>query len=272
MTKSLVNFFCLLVAFLYLQGCEKEELSQLGTYTESVLHSDLINEDFKIFTFLPSDYSDQQTYPLVFLMDAEWYFEKTVREVEEMMTNNQISDCILVGVGYEGFDESQRFRDYTYPADDEYDISTGEADHYHDFLENELMPYIEDQFSVDPSQRILMGHSLGGLSAVYGLLRKPGSPFTGIVAISPSLWWVEQSIFGMEKDYLDAGNDLSAKLYIAVGGDEPPSMTILAEEMADRLQQRNYSNLDLKFHSYDGASHGQTPIRGFSDGLLFILN
>lgn len=272
MIKTPVHFLCLTLLFLSVHGCQKEKLSQLGIYVEETYRSDQLAEDFKIFTFLPSGYLEQNSYPVIFLMDAEWYFEKMARELEVMMESGQLPDCILVGIGYQDFDESKRFRDYTFPADSEYDIITGEANQYHDFLEKDLIPYLEAKYSIDANQRILMGHSLGGLNAVYALLRQAVPVFTGIVAISPSLWWSDQRTFGLEKDFWQSGNDLSAKVYIAVGTDEPPSMTILARELSDRLLKRNYSDLDLKFSFYEGASHGQTPIRGFSDGLTFIFN
>jgi pimeloyl-ACP methyl ester carboxylesterase len=39
--------------------------------------------------------------------------------------------------------------------------------------------------------RVLVGHSLGGLFAVYALIRRPDL-FTGYVVMEPSLWWNDQ--------------------------------------------------------------------------------
>jgi predicted alpha/beta superfamily hydrolase len=41
--------------------------------------------------------------------------------------------------------------------------------------------------------RVLVGHSLGGLFAVYALMTRP-DVFQGYIAISPALWWDDQSL------------------------------------------------------------------------------
>jgi predicted alpha/beta superfamily hydrolase len=272
MIKTPFCFLCVLVLLFIGYGCQKEALSQLGIYEEIDFRSERLAEDFQIFTFLPPNYSEQRNYPIVYLMDAEWYFEKTVRDLEVSMASGKLPECILVGVGYQNFDESKRFRDYTFPADEEYDILTGQADRYHEFLEKDLLPFMEAQYRVDTTQRILMGHSLGGLNTIYSLFQQRGTAFSGFVALSPSLWWADQYIFGLEETLRQPNMETSREVYIGVGTDEPPSMTILAEEMAERLQQPDYLNWQVRLHLYKGASHGQTPDKGFLDGLAFILN
>jgi hypothetical protein len=66
--------------------------------------------------------------------------------------------------------------------------------------------------------------------------------------------------------------DLPVNAYIAVGGDEPPSMTILNEELIERLSTRNYTSLRLSSEFFTGASHSQVPMIGFRNGIQFVLN
>lgn len=65
----------------------------------------------------------------------------------------------------------------------------GGADRFLDFLTNTLAPEIARCYpEASDDDRILFGHSLGGLFTAYALLTRPGA-FRSFVANSPSLWW-----------------------------------------------------------------------------------
>ena len=164
-----------------------------------------------------------------------------------------------------------RFRDYTFPEDPEYDIVNGDADRFSQFLKEELVPKIEADYSVDRSKMVLMGHSLGGLNTLYNMLQLD-SPFMGYVAVSSSIWWNNGFLFGIEEQFFTDATDLPANLYISVGGDEPPSMTALNEAFIERLNTRNYDRLKLESQFFEGASHSQVPMIGFKNGIQFVLN
>jgi len=68
----------------------------------------------------------------------------------------------------------------------------GLGDTYLDLLEHEVLPEVQNalggvQLSSAPSERILVGTSIGGVSALYGALTRPGV-FGAAVALSPSAW------------------------------------------------------------------------------------
>ena len=64
--------------------------------------------------------------------------------------------------------------------------SSGHADRFRRFLEEELVPYVDTHFRTQPF-RILAGHSHGGLFAIHALLS--GDAFDAFIASSPSLYW-----------------------------------------------------------------------------------
>jgi pimeloyl-ACP methyl ester carboxylesterase len=64
---------------------------------------------------------------------------------------------------------------------------SGGADQFLAFLADELMPYLETNYRVQP-MRVLVGHSLGGLFALYALQKRP-SLFTGYLVMEPAVWW-----------------------------------------------------------------------------------
>ena len=261
----------LIVLIIGLISCEKHEFDFQGTKSESDFHSSIIDDDFNIYTFLPANYNSNSEYPVIFLLDGDWYFEDFVFELNDLIQGGQIEPSILIGIGYQSNVDEKRFRDYTFPQDPDYDIANGEADKFSQFLKDELIPQIESDYSTDSTRMILMGHSLGGLNTLYNMLQV-NSPFNGFVAVSSSIWWNNGFLFGMEEQFFNDTSNLPANTYIAVGGDEPPSMTILNEELIERLNTRNYSGLRLDSEFFKGASHSQVPMIGFKKGIQFVLN
>lgn len=269
--KKMKKRVFLLILVIGLGACEKQDFDFQGLKTESSLYSNLIDDDFKIYTYLPANYNSNNDYPVVFLLDGHWYFEDFTNELSDLIQSGNIDPVILIGIGYQANIDEKRFRDYTFPQDPEYDIENGQADKFSAFMKDELIPQIESQYSTDSSQYVLMGHSLGGLHTLYNMLTV-NSPFSGYVAVSSSIWWSNGFLFGLEEQLFNDTIDLSANTYIAVGGDEPPSMTILNEELIERLTTRNYNSLMLESEFFTGASHSQVPMIGFKNGLQFVLN
>lgn len=262
----------LLLLLFSLTACE-QLLTPDGNTRQELFTSQVVDDQYRIFQYFPPNYNftDEQDYPVVFLLDADWYFEELAFEVGEMIRNGEIPPVFIYGIGFLESPNTLRFRDYTFPSDpEEYEIETGGADQFRAFLETELIPDLEAQHATNPAQYILMGHSLGGLNTLYNFFQQPDSKFTGFVAVSPSLWWKDGYLFGEEATM--AAPARHAQVYIGVGGDEPPSMTILNEEMAERLKANNFENLEVELEFFEGASHSQVPLAGFKSGLRNILN
>jgi predicted alpha/beta superfamily hydrolase len=259
-----------LIIFVFV-SCEKHEFEFEGAKSATSFYSNTVNDDFKIHTYLPPGYSTSIEYPIIFLLDGDWYFEDFTKELNDLVQGGIIEPSILIGIGYQEKLEEKRFRDYTFPQDPEYDIENGQADVFSDFLKDELIPHVASEYSTDSSKYVLMGHSLGGLHTLYNML-KANSPFSSYVAVSSSVWWSNGYLFGLEEQFFNDATDLPVSAYIAIGGDEPPSMTILNEELIERLSTRNYTSLRLSSEFFTGASHSQVPMIGFRNGIQFVLN
>lgn len=63
----------------------------------------------------------------------------------------------------------------------------GRSDQFTRFLLEELKPFIEARYPVDPSRAVLFGHSLGGIFAANVLADRPDA-FAGFLIASPSVW------------------------------------------------------------------------------------
>jgi len=262
------NLFGVLIMFLCLSSCKKSEFQE--ETSESIIYSSIIDDEFKIYSYLPPDYDISKEYPVIFILDGNWYFNKFSKELNDLIQGGEIESSILIGIGYTKNVDKKRQRDYAFPNDPAYEIDNGEADNFYIFLKDELIPLIESEYSTDASQYILMGHSLGGYNTLFNMLQVD-SPFNGYVAVSSSLWWNDDYLFGLEDQFFQNTNDLPAQVYITFGSEEP-LIALLNEEFAERLKERNYNNFNLAFQMFSGASHSQTNMKGFSDGVQFILN
>lgn len=126
-----------------------------------------------------------------------------------------------------------------------------------------------------------MGHSFGGLFALYAQLKAPET-FNRYVISSPSIWWDPEAIFKCEEQFASEHIDLPAKVFISAGTLEesmqvpvrgvPARFVTHVQAITDKLQSRNYRNLSLTQHVFEEESHVSGPPGAFSRGLRVVFN
>lgn len=262
--KIPVILFCLL-AF---TSCSKDKLENVQITRETTLHSQIINDDYNIYFYLPSDYNENQKYPVIFLLDGDWHTKMVAKEINQLWTDNVIPECILAGIG----NSAQRMRDYTY-QEDKNNKGSGHADQYYKFIRDELIPYVDSNYSTDTTQRIIAGHSLGGFFVLYAMFRQNNNNelFSGFVAASPSIWWDNAFLLKSEKEYSETHTDLPVKLFLSAGSDEGIT-NMLNSEMRERLESRGYADFQTKQMNFENKGHEGASIPGFVEGIKFVLN
>jgi hypothetical protein len=147
---------------------------------------------------------------------------------------------------------------------------SGHAREFLDVLENELLPRIDARFRTDPSARMLVGHSYGGLFATWTMLTRPGL-FRDYVIVSPSYWYDDKMIFRAAADYTTQHGDLAAHVFYGVGSLES------AGAMAGDLQAFDAQMIAARLPSYrstvqvfDGETHNSVFPAALSRGLRTI--
>lgn len=155
---------------------------------------------------------------ILVVLDGQALLGNTVETVKTLAAEAglaELNDWIILGLG----NIWTRDRDYTpsrqlqVPHMDSMSAAqTGGVFPFLQFLERELMPVINRRYP-QLKQRMLLGHSFGGLAVLECFVRKPGL-FTHYIAADPSLWWpaYEPLITPL---LLKQGNN-SAFLYMAV--------------------------------------------------------
>lgn len=240
---------------------------------------------YQVFVSLPASYAKepQRRYPVLYVTDAGYAFP-IVREIARRLNGEgpQVEEFILVGLSYAKGDDPKlsRNRDYTPTANGPKRAPAG-SDHghgaaYQTYLRDRVKPFIAGRYRADPKRALFLGHSYGGLLGAQILFTEP-ELFSGYILGSPSLWFDNRHIFGMEAAYAAKHRDLPARVYLYVGEYESVRHRRNNEMVSDnrtfetQLKKRAYPGLALKSEVLNDEDHVSVAPRGFTRGLKFLL-
>lgn len=255
------------------EALPKPEPVAIPRSTRLTIQSDTLARTYDLHIKLPPAYdapeNESLTYPVLYLNDATYNFQVAAGITHYPMNAQIIENLILVGIGYShgSVGPESRIRDYTPTVNSAWTRETGGAEKYVNFVEREVIPLIESTYRVDPVRRAYAGHSLGGLFGAYVLLKKP-ELFRYYVLSSPSFWFDEHVTWKLEEAYAEAHSDLSANVYVAIGGLEAP-MVPDVRTFVSKLEARDYRNLRIRALVVDGAAHETVFPTALMNGLLW---
>ena len=151
--------------------------------------SRMLGETRVIDVSLPASYRSDSTrrYPLLLVLDGEFEHQIAASIAGFYAETGQAPEMIVVGVR-----NTNRQRDMTTPAVGGFQVppevrEAGGAERFLSFLGDELLPDLDRRYRTAPL-RVITGHSLGGLLAIYALGKRP-DVFTGYILMEPSAWW-----------------------------------------------------------------------------------
>lgn len=248
-------------------------LVTLPTTEQETLISADGGREYRLFISLPhSYYTSERTYPVIYMLDGNSLFPISTEIVRLLHFDNEIREVIIVGIGYPDADTFKatmpiRTRDFTPSVSNWYEtryradapdapasLGEGEAATFLRFLNETLAAFIGKQYRIDPVDTTLVGFSFGGLFALYNLFTQPHA-FRQYFICSPSIWWDNAMIFECEKTYAAQHSDLSARIFLSVGGAEPATMVAGMYRMVQTLRDRDYKSLELITHFFEGETH-----------------
>lgn len=207
------------------------------------MHSEVLDEQRSIKVYHPKD-PDENLWVL-YLLDGNWNYDLVKGTLGHWVRWSLMPDVVLVSIDNMG----TRTRDFT-PSEDEVQFpGSGRASRFLSFLEEELKPKIIKDFPKAKAE-ILMGHSFGGLFALYGLKEGHGM-FDGYIAASPSLWWKDRYMYGS----YDVDSMKRPFVYITAGTNDRGN-TQAATDYTQWLMEENYEEM-MELHSdiHQGEDH-----------------
>lgn len=209
--------------------------------------------------------------PVLYVLDG-WHFPLLAFLQNNSIYSERMPPVIMVNIGHgRGVNPMPlRARDFT-PTKTTDEPTSGGAAAFLDFLKHEVIPLIDRTYRTNPADRGLLGHSYGGLFALYALEQCPGL-FQRIVAASPVVGWDHDLLSQAAAEKLQAlpkpvRLDLSA-------GDEPDvggyDLTRDTTAFARNLEELKPANLDYRFTVYPGENHNSVRLASFPSGLYWV--
>ncbi len=249
---------------------------------------------------LPRTYQDnpEREYPLLLVLDGYYAFP-TVSQLSASMAAEEIEDIIVVGVDIPAsVTSSQRIRRRVHQftpevvwemedelgrslkdffesdASSEFEPYTGGAQGFFDFLCFELLTELKTRYRILNNDIGLAAYSAGGFFGASCLFRE-SSPFSKYVLASPALGYCDGEIFRREAFWAECYRNLPAQVYMAVGSLEQGHAQFdgrfrIAEGtriLQERLNSREYPNLNLTFEVIENAQHSDCYFVALARGL-----
>ena len=265
------------ILYILLSGVQttfgQNETDDIIVGSKFVIKSNILDVERTCLISLPDSYNNSsevdKKYPVIILLDGYTHF-KTASGIVHFMSsnrnrNNLMPESIIIAI-----ENVDRERDFTVTK-----IKTKRPNNmgggriFLNFIEKELVPYIDKKYKTEPF-RTLVGHSLGGLLTLNSYMDE-NSVFNAYISIDPSIWWNEE----MMKNKVDSISSISLdkKLYIATANQ--------GEANYERNKQRHDSlytlitkksdkplNVEIKY--FDKENHRSVPLIALYQGLIYI--
>ncbi len=226
------------------------------------MHSTVIAQDFEIFIGLPFGYDPTKSYPLVVVLDADVMFGLITHYAQLIAFEPTETPCITVGVGYGGFNQWLQGRNRVYHPAKDGQANAG-AEGYLSFLETELLLFVFEHYSVNQSQKILYGHSSGGLFAVYAALTNPAL-FSSIIATSPSLEWQDEEF---SKHIQLAEKETLPNLYISASKLETRTMASINK----LIENQPFETGRFEYQIFDSQTHMGVIPEAYEQAIKWVF-
>lgn len=272
--RSLIACACLLIA-----GIAAADDVSIGI--TRTIRSQVLNEERKISIYLPESYHDSsgyRRYPVLYVRDGGKFFHAFSGAVQHLAADAtpHIPHMIVVAIH-----EKDRVRDSAWThslvgftgKEDEGFRTSGGGERFLRFLEQELVPYVDKEFSTVP-YRIYCGYSFTGLSVIDAFLANNGV-FDAYLMIDPSWWWDDYALERKATSTLPRRAFNRIQIFIATTGELYPEKYFLkprdASGLSALLDQANPAGLDWKLQRYSDESHHSMALRALYDGLTYFF-
>lgn len=260
-----VAFTCLTAA------CHPAPPPITGSLTTEDFRSTIVGDDYRILVRRPPGFDPARRYPVLYQLDATNYGNEhaTVAGwVSRREAEGLIPPTIVVGLGYpydnDLPDGRGRWRDYVLV--DDLRKTPGGADTFLRALADELLPHVEATEPVDPTRRVLSGHSLSGFFTLYALFRSVERPlFSRYLAGDPSLGHADGELLALAADPARAP---AGRVYFPIARYDGAVQRVWFDALVERLRAR--SGVDLTAEVLDD-DHAGLLSRSYERGVAVVL-
>lgn len=249
--------------------------------TRRVVESRVLKEGRTVHIYLPESYPQSRgyrRYPVLYVRDGGKFFHSFTGAVQHLTSDAtpHVPEIIVVAIV-----ETDRVRDssstrslqgFTGKTDEGFK-SSGGGENFRQFLQHELVPYIDNEFSTS-SYRIYCGYSFTGLSVIDEFL-DVDTIFDAFLMIDPSWWWDDYVMERRAAVALPGRKFNRVQLFMAATGESYPEKYFIKardiSSLAEVLQRTNPAGLEWKLERYADESHHSMALRALHDGLTYFF-
>ncbi|GAB5557928.1 MAG: alpha/beta hydrolase-fold protein [Schleiferiaceae bacterium] len=242
------------------------------------LKSEFVPQTYQLKISFPKSYfkTPNKKYPVLYVLDAETNFGGVSYIVQRLIKDGLIPEILVVGIAYDTDYKNfyrLRSRDLTPVELPNLSIGgnpvdpTGGAPAFSKFLEEELFPFVEDEYRIQPNDRALYGHSYGGLFGAYTFIENPDL-FNRYLLLGPSLWFNDNYLL---EEVMNQPDTMTTPTNLYMGsGEHEGRIDDLQVEFVKTVKNRNLSNLKVTSEVAPNETHRTIFGIGFTNGLRFI--
>ncbi|HBI53100.1 MAG TPA: hypothetical protein DDX72_10035 [Ruminococcaceae bacterium] len=204
---------------------DAEALSEIkDQIDEYLVYDEQLGLEFLVHVTMPPDYNAAQSYPVFFMTDGVWRLNDHAA-LYKAMEQGEAADVILVSLAYDYYINGTEdpFRD---------NLLIKEREKLLDFICDDLMPYLGENYNIDYADSTLFGHSMGGVFSHCACFKSDlyeNQPFFRYIVGSPAFF----NLYGLDSDYdadsamseygyFDRNEVLKKKIFICGGSLEDP--------------------------------------------------
>lgn len=191
--------------------------------------------------------------PVIYVLDGQWEFEMVSAVYGALRQDGFVPEAVLVGICIPGTDSERRaIRSQDFAPESA--SGDGKAKIFREFLCDSILPEVERRFPCDPSNRTLVGWSMGGMFSVETMLSDPGR-FRNFVAISPALFW-DQGHARQRLQKMDFEKPTQpVNLWMSMGQFEPPYFQDAFRQFQQELESAKLPGVQCRTLEVEALRH-----------------
>jgi predicted alpha/beta superfamily hydrolase len=238
----------IIILFFQIINSQAQNLGDL-----KIIDSKILNEKREIKVLLPTNYSKENKYAVVYITDANYNFEIASNYLTQLIKFNSIPKTILVGI-------PQKNRG------NELDIFWNENGiKFKDFIFNEVVTFINSEYSTSGFNAII-GHS-DGAEFNHLLMLEKENPFRGFINVSENL---NNDVSNNISDFFKTYNSKKLYYFIASAKYDSPDRIDAGKLIYNKYDKSKNTNIFFENKLYN-ADHQNVLSKSLIDGISFIF-
>lgn len=210
------------------------------------INSKILNETRTILIFKPIGIQKTDSVSLIYMLDGE----RAKQRLNKIADGQFKIPLIAIGIV-----NTNRSRDM---------LPVNEPEKFLDFIESELIPRIEIDYSIN--QRILFGHSFAGGFTIYSMISKVGL-FDKYLASSPTpiMKMVDPLIYKQ----LDEKLRKNIEFFFSYGSNDMKQVKKWAGKLNKNLSGLTLMHINWRNEIYKGENHNSSDKISIIEGLKY---